>query len=126
MGSGSVVTKDVPADALAIARGQQVNKEGGAARLRELYNKMKKAKVDGQTPTAIPAVKPFVGFSQLMSLTYGETGLISALLPRPLQHNSNFHGGGPRRMCGIVGILGTQAGRQPVGRCAEAARISRL
>jgi len=44
VGSGSVVTKDVPADALAIARGQQVNKEGGAARLRELYNKMKKAK----------------------------------------------------------------------------------
>lgn len=34
VGSGSVVTKDVPADALAIARGQQVNKEGGAARLR--------------------------------------------------------------------------------------------
>lgn len=44
VGSGSVVTKDVPADALAIARGQQVNKEGGASRLRELYNKMKKAK----------------------------------------------------------------------------------
>lgn len=44
VGSGSVVTRDVPADALAIARGQQVNKEGGAARLRELYNKMKKAK----------------------------------------------------------------------------------
>ena len=45
VGSGSVVTKDVPADALAIARSQQVNKEGGAARLRELYNKMKKAKI---------------------------------------------------------------------------------
>ncbi|WP_137044836.1 bifunctional UDP-N-acetylglucosamine diphosphorylase/glucosamine-1-phosphate N-acetyltransferase GlmU [Pseudolabrys sp. FHR47] len=44
VGSGSVVTKDVPADALAIARGHQVNKEGGASRLRELYNKMKKAK----------------------------------------------------------------------------------
>ncbi len=44
VGSGSVVTKDVPADALVIARAQQVNKEGGAARLRELYNKMKKAK----------------------------------------------------------------------------------
>ncbi len=44
VGSGSVVTKDVPADALAIARGRQVNKEGGAARLRELYSKMKKAK----------------------------------------------------------------------------------
>jgi bifunctional UDP-N-acetylglucosamine pyrophosphorylase/glucosamine-1-phosphate N-acetyltransferase len=44
IGSGSVVTRDVPADALAIARGQQVNKEGGAARLRELYNKMKKTK----------------------------------------------------------------------------------
>ena len=42
--SGSVVTEDVPADALAIARGRQVNKKGGATRLRELFNKMKRAK----------------------------------------------------------------------------------
>lgn len=42
VGSGSVITDDVPTDALAIGRGRQVNKAGGAARLRELYSKMKK------------------------------------------------------------------------------------
>jgi len=42
VGSGSVITKDVPADALAIARGQQANKEGGAARLRRLNAAKKK------------------------------------------------------------------------------------
>ena len=36
VGSGSVITRDVPADALAIGRGQQVVKQGWAARLREL------------------------------------------------------------------------------------------
>ena len=36
VGSGSVISKDVPADALAIARGEQVTKEGWAKRLREL------------------------------------------------------------------------------------------
>jgi bifunctional UDP-N-acetylglucosamine pyrophosphorylase / glucosamine-1-phosphate N-acetyltransferase len=36
VGSGSVITRDVPADALAIGRGQQVVKEGWAARLRAL------------------------------------------------------------------------------------------
>jgi bifunctional UDP-N-acetylglucosamine pyrophosphorylase/glucosamine-1-phosphate N-acetyltransferase len=35
VGSGSVITHDVPADALAIARGRQVVKEGWAARLRK-------------------------------------------------------------------------------------------
>jgi bifunctional UDP-N-acetylglucosamine pyrophosphorylase/glucosamine-1-phosphate N-acetyltransferase len=34
VGSGSVITRDVPADALAIGRGQQVMKEGWAKRLR--------------------------------------------------------------------------------------------
>jgi len=34
-GSGSVITEDVPADALALARGSQVNKEGWAAKFRE-------------------------------------------------------------------------------------------
>ena len=34
VGSGSVITRDVPADALAIGRGQQVVKQGWAARLR--------------------------------------------------------------------------------------------
>ena len=46
VGSGSVITKDVPADALAIGRGQQVNKEGGAARLRRLNEAKKKKKRD--------------------------------------------------------------------------------
>jgi bifunctional UDP-N-acetylglucosamine pyrophosphorylase/glucosamine-1-phosphate N-acetyltransferase len=36
IGSGSVITKNVPDGALALARGRQVIKEGGAARLREL------------------------------------------------------------------------------------------
>jgi bifunctional UDP-N-acetylglucosamine pyrophosphorylase/glucosamine-1-phosphate N-acetyltransferase len=35
VGSGSVITYDVPADALAVARGRQVVKEGWAARLRK-------------------------------------------------------------------------------------------
>jgi bifunctional UDP-N-acetylglucosamine pyrophosphorylase/glucosamine-1-phosphate N-acetyltransferase len=35
VGSGSVITHDVPADALAVARGRQVVKEGWAARLRK-------------------------------------------------------------------------------------------
>ncbi|WP_029355900.1 bifunctional UDP-N-acetylglucosamine diphosphorylase/glucosamine-1-phosphate N-acetyltransferase GlmU [Bosea sp. 117] len=34
-GTGAVITEDVPADALAIARARQVNKEGFASRLRE-------------------------------------------------------------------------------------------
>jgi bifunctional UDP-N-acetylglucosamine pyrophosphorylase / glucosamine-1-phosphate N-acetyltransferase len=34
VGSGSVITEDVPADALAVARGRQAIKEGWAARLR--------------------------------------------------------------------------------------------
>ncbi|MFA6265257.1 MAG: bifunctional UDP-N-acetylglucosamine diphosphorylase/glucosamine-1-phosphate N-acetyltransferase GlmU [Pseudolabrys sp.] len=39
IGSGSVITDDVPADALAIGRGRQVNKEGGAKRLRDMNEK---------------------------------------------------------------------------------------
>jgi bifunctional UDP-N-acetylglucosamine pyrophosphorylase/glucosamine-1-phosphate N-acetyltransferase len=35
-GSGSVITRDVAADALALARGQQVEKPGWAARFREM------------------------------------------------------------------------------------------
>ena len=35
IGSGSVITQDVPADALAVARGRQVVKEGWASRQRE-------------------------------------------------------------------------------------------
>src|ERR1700674_5568728 len=36
IGSGSVITRDVPDDAMAIERGQQTNREGGATRYREL------------------------------------------------------------------------------------------
>ena len=36
VGSGSVITEDVPADALALGRSRQVVKEGRAARLRAL------------------------------------------------------------------------------------------
>src|SRR5712671_2493179 len=39
IGSGSVITKDVPDDALAVERSQQTNREGGAARYREMKTK---------------------------------------------------------------------------------------
>jgi bifunctional UDP-N-acetylglucosamine pyrophosphorylase/glucosamine-1-phosphate N-acetyltransferase len=42
VGSGSVITKDVPDDALAVERSTQNNREGGAARYRELKTKAKK------------------------------------------------------------------------------------
>jgi bifunctional UDP-N-acetylglucosamine pyrophosphorylase/glucosamine-1-phosphate N-acetyltransferase len=42
IGSGSVITKNVPADALALARGRQITKERGAARLRSLKSLGKK------------------------------------------------------------------------------------
>jgi bifunctional UDP-N-acetylglucosamine pyrophosphorylase / glucosamine-1-phosphate N-acetyltransferase len=42
VGSGSVITKNVPAGALALARGRQVIKEDGAARLRGLKSLGKK------------------------------------------------------------------------------------
>jgi bifunctional UDP-N-acetylglucosamine pyrophosphorylase/glucosamine-1-phosphate N-acetyltransferase len=45
--TGSVITQDVPADALAIARGRQVNKENRAAKLRALKSAMKR-----KTPAA--------------------------------------------------------------------------
>jgi bifunctional UDP-N-acetylglucosamine pyrophosphorylase/glucosamine-1-phosphate N-acetyltransferase len=48
VGSGSVVTKNVPADALAIARGEQTIKAGWAKRLRALKSLGKKT---AKTPT---------------------------------------------------------------------------
>ena len=42
VGSGSVITHDVPADALAVARGRQTVKEGWARRLRALKSAAKK------------------------------------------------------------------------------------
>ena len=44
MGSGSVITKDVPDDAMAVERNQQNNREGGAARYREMKMRGKKPK----------------------------------------------------------------------------------
>ena len=42
VGSGSVITADVPADALAIGRGRQTVKEGWAKRLKDLKSLVKK------------------------------------------------------------------------------------
>jgi bifunctional UDP-N-acetylglucosamine pyrophosphorylase/glucosamine-1-phosphate N-acetyltransferase len=44
IGSGSVITKDVPPRSLALARGRQVVKEEGAARLKEVRSLGKKPK----------------------------------------------------------------------------------
>jgi bifunctional UDP-N-acetylglucosamine pyrophosphorylase/glucosamine-1-phosphate N-acetyltransferase len=44
IGSGSVITKDVPDDAMAIERSPQNNREGGAARYREIKMRKKKPK----------------------------------------------------------------------------------
>src|SRR5450631_221563 len=41
IGSGSVITKDVPDDALAVERSPQTNREGGAARYREMKTRGK-------------------------------------------------------------------------------------
>ena len=41
LGSGGVVTKDVPKDALALARSHQVNKDGWGARFRAVQEKLK-------------------------------------------------------------------------------------
>jgi bifunctional UDP-N-acetylglucosamine pyrophosphorylase/glucosamine-1-phosphate N-acetyltransferase len=43
-GTGSVIVEDVPADALALARGQQVTKPGWADRFRERKRAEKAAK----------------------------------------------------------------------------------
>ncbi|MEP4052466.1 MAG: bifunctional UDP-N-acetylglucosamine diphosphorylase/glucosamine-1-phosphate N-acetyltransferase GlmU [Litorimonas sp.] len=44
LGSGGVVTKDVPDDALALARSNQINKEGWGARFRAVQDKLKAKK----------------------------------------------------------------------------------
>ena len=44
IGSGSVITRDVPDDAMAIERSQQTNREGGAARYREVKTRGKAPK----------------------------------------------------------------------------------
>ncbi len=44
IGSGSVITRDVPDDALALERSEQINREGGAKRYRELKTRNKAPK----------------------------------------------------------------------------------
>jgi bifunctional UDP-N-acetylglucosamine pyrophosphorylase / glucosamine-1-phosphate N-acetyltransferase len=44
IGSGSVITRDVPEDALALERGEQTNREGGAKRYREMKTRGKPPK----------------------------------------------------------------------------------
>jgi bifunctional UDP-N-acetylglucosamine pyrophosphorylase/glucosamine-1-phosphate N-acetyltransferase len=44
IGSGSVITKDVPEDALALERTVQTNREGGAKRFREMKTRDKQTK----------------------------------------------------------------------------------
>jgi bifunctional UDP-N-acetylglucosamine pyrophosphorylase / glucosamine-1-phosphate N-acetyltransferase len=44
IGSGSVITRDVPDDAMAIERSPQNTREGGAARYREIKTRQKKPK----------------------------------------------------------------------------------
>jgi bifunctional UDP-N-acetylglucosamine pyrophosphorylase/glucosamine-1-phosphate N-acetyltransferase len=43
VGSGSTVTENVPADALAIARGRQANKDGWAKAFRDAQSAARKA-----------------------------------------------------------------------------------
>ena len=44
IGSGSVITNDVPDDAMAVERSPQTNREGGAARYREMKTRGKMPK----------------------------------------------------------------------------------
>jgi bifunctional UDP-N-acetylglucosamine pyrophosphorylase/glucosamine-1-phosphate N-acetyltransferase len=44
IGSGSVITRDVPEDALALERSEQTNREGGAKRYREMKTRSKPSK----------------------------------------------------------------------------------
>jgi len=46
IGSGSVITKDVPDDAMAVERSPQTNRDGGAKRYREMKTGGKKSKED--------------------------------------------------------------------------------
>ncbi|MBX3562345.1 MAG: bifunctional UDP-N-acetylglucosamine diphosphorylase/glucosamine-1-phosphate N-acetyltransferase GlmU [Sphingomonas sp.] len=45
VGAGSVITRDVAADAVAIARGEQIDKPGRAKRFREIMSERKKKQV---------------------------------------------------------------------------------
>lgn len=47
-GSGSVITQDVPAEALALGRAKQVNKPGVAVKLLDLYQSIKDKRLKGE------------------------------------------------------------------------------
>jgi bifunctional UDP-N-acetylglucosamine pyrophosphorylase/glucosamine-1-phosphate N-acetyltransferase len=47
VGAGSTITRDVPAGAVSVARGDQKNREGRAARLREAQRQRKERAADG-------------------------------------------------------------------------------
>jgi bifunctional UDP-N-acetylglucosamine pyrophosphorylase/glucosamine-1-phosphate N-acetyltransferase len=55
VGAGSVVTRDVPADALAVTRGEERQIAGGAERYRERKAAEKKAKAAAKAKTQTPA-----------------------------------------------------------------------
>jgi bifunctional UDP-N-acetylglucosamine pyrophosphorylase/glucosamine-1-phosphate N-acetyltransferase len=46
VGAGSTITKDVPADAIAVVRGSLTQREGAAARFRDSRRAMKAKKKD--------------------------------------------------------------------------------
>ncbi|HEV2223180.1 MAG TPA: DapH/DapD/GlmU-related protein, partial [Candidatus Acidoferrales bacterium] len=56
--AGSTVTEDIPADALAIARGRQVNKPGWAAARRAKSSESKSAAAKTSEPHRNSAKKP--------------------------------------------------------------------
>jgi len=58
VGAGSVITEDVPADALAVARGRQKTSKGGAAKFRARRGaKLKPAKMKAAAAKARPVAK---------------------------------------------------------------------
>ena len=86
-GSGSVITKDVAADALALARGQQVEKPGWAARFRDADERKKAAKTmsaDDQKRAAGEAAAALVEAGMTVGLGTGSTAawFVAALAAR--------------------------------------------
>ena len=50
VGAGSVIARDVPADALAVVRAEQVHKDGWAAKKRAEEKELKAAKAAPKSP----------------------------------------------------------------------------
>ena len=105
IGSGSVITHDVPDDALAVERSQQTNREGGATRYREMKTaRQERRKVE---LTVEGVVKRF-------GLTLSQSAIIIeylsiarfSLRERSAVLTIFVDLGILIRMCGIVGILG--------------------